>query len=379
MSIQRAILVVDDEDNIRIAIKRELHEWAKNNHIEILMDDSAKSALHTLETTSSEIVIVISDLKMPGIQGSDLLIEIKNKYPKILTILLTGYPEATELMKAVSAGIYSFMLKPWDHEYLVSELVKAYNHYNILEENANLHARLLDELRMAGELQKTFLRPSLASSPRIEFRMSIKPVEGIYCIKNYYDVIPLNQSKYLILMGDVDSFGVRAAMVTAMLKAIIYPEYIASHTNNFSPSDFLEWLNHRIYKDIKGIDNMIVSLFAGVLDIADMSLQYANAGHTHPILYRSSNIAEIPVSSQSLGGSAKTIYAMHNIPLRTNDVILFYSFGLSLQNNNKRLVDILRNVPVGNNFQQRIIDEVLTTSNESKYKEDVTLMTAQLK
>jgi Serine phosphatase RsbU, regulator of sigma subunit len=379
MPTQRAILLVDDEDNIRIAIKRELHDWARNNHIEILTADSAKNALHTLETSVMEIAIVISDLRMPEMKGSDLLIEVKQKHPKILTMLLTGFPDTTELMKAVSAGIYSFMLKPWDHEYLISELEKALQHYTVLEENAALHLRLIDELKMAGELQKNFLRPALLSSPRIEFRMSFKPVEGIYCSKNYYDVIQLNQSKYIIFMGDVDSFGVRAAMVTAMLKAIIYPEYISSHSNNFSPSDFLEWLNNRVYKDIKGIENIIISLFVGILDISDMYLQYANAGHTHPFLYRSNNVSEIPISSPALGGSPKTLYAMNRIPLHANDLILFYSFGLSLQNSDRHLIDILRNVPSGNNFQQRVIDEVLSTSKDKKYKEDVALLTAQLK
>jgi Response regulator containing CheY-like receiver, AAA-type ATPase, and DNA-binding domains len=379
MHTQKAILLVDDEDNIRIAIKRELHDWAREKHLEVLTSASAKSALETIDSSLFRITVVVSDLKMPEMSGSDLLIEIKKKHPEIITMLLTGYLEASELMKAVSAGIYSFMLKPWDHDYLISELEKAFQQYMLKEENEALQARLLDELRMAGELQKGFLRPSIAASPKIEFRMSFKPVEGIYCSKNYYDVISITLSKHIIIMGDVDSFGVRAAMITAMLKAVIYPEYISGHGNKFSPTDFLDWLNHRIYKDIKGIGAITVSLFVGVLDLSDMSLIYANAGHTHPFLYRMDAISEIPVSSQPLGNSTKTLYAMNNVQLRSNDTILFYSFGLSNQNTDKHLIDILRDIPTGNNFQQRIIDKVLETSSGNKYKEDVTMLTVQLK
>jgi DNA-binding NtrC family response regulator len=114
------VLVVDDEQSIAIAIKRQLESWAIERSLEILTASSALCGLGILEKQAEDTIIVISDLKMPEMKGSDFLLEVKKKYPSIVSLLLTGFSETAEVVKAVSAGIFSFILKPWDPEYLVA-------------------------------------------------------------------------------------------------------------------------------------------------------------------------------------------------------------------------------------------------------------------
>ena len=62
-----------------------------------------------------DVHLVISDQKMPGMIGLDFLKRVKSDYPQILTIMLTGQAEIEIAMSAINeAGVYKFILKPWD-------------------------------------------------------------------------------------------------------------------------------------------------------------------------------------------------------------------------------------------------------------------------
>ena len=109
---KQCMLLVDDEPNITNAIRRELADWAEERSIEIVTATSAQIGLNILQTRGASTAVIISDLKMPEMKGSDFLLAVKDKYPHIVSILLTGYSETDEVIKAVSAGIFSYILKP---------------------------------------------------------------------------------------------------------------------------------------------------------------------------------------------------------------------------------------------------------------------------
>ena len=114
-------------------------------------------AFNALET-EADVFLVISDLRMPEMLGSDLLLKIKDKYTDIITILLTGYLEVDEIMKAVKSGIFAYILKPWDEKYLLTEIGKAYDLAVLREEKTKYLHMLEEELRWGGELQKKLLQ-----------------------------------------------------------------------------------------------------------------------------------------------------------------------------------------------------------------------------
>ena len=215
----RYIILVDDEQNILKALRRELRDWAKSHDLEILIANSGRKGLELLAERGKDVVVVVSDLKMPEMKGSEFLQTARKLYPEIVTILLTGFSETEEIIKAVSAGIFSYMLKPWDSIYLVSEMQKAFEYGEIRRQNAIYLKTMEDELKWAGEMQKAILKPSLPRCEGVEFRASYRPVPALYCGGDYYDVICLSTDRYLLLVGDVAGHGVRAALVTSILKA----------------------------------------------------------------------------------------------------------------------------------------------------------------
>ncbi len=381
---KKTILLVDDEPNIINALRRELEDWSAERSIEIVTATSAQIGLHILETRGESTVVIISDLKMPEMKGSDFLLAVKAKFPHIVSILLTGYSETQEVIKAVSAGIFSYMLKPWEPEYLLAEVQKAYDHGAMLSQNALYSKTMEEELKWAGEMQKTILKPNIPKSDGVEFRSSYRPVQGLYCGGDYYDVIVVGTDRYLLLVGDVAGHGVKAAFVTGILKAIIYPEYIRGMIGKeFSPGAFLSWLNDRMNFEFRSTSNMLITFFAGVLDVKNMMLDYANAGHDHPFIIRSGKAIELPISGTSLGFVQSISYAEQAVRVFPGDHILLYTDGLVEINCNAgkepiKLQPLLSKVEPGDDYHRRLIAAALEDASAKNFDDDVTILTARI-
>lgn len=346
--------------------------------------NSAPIALNILETRGDATIIIISDLRMPEMKGSDFLLAVKEKYPHIVSILLTGYSDTQEVIRAVSAGIFSYIQKPWEPDFLIAEIQKAYNHGQILRQNAKYLKTIEEELKWAGEMQKALLKPNIPKSDGVEFRVSYRPVPGLYCGGDYYDVILIGQNRYLLLVGDVAGHGVKAAFITGILKAVIYPEYVRGFIGkDFSPGAFLSWLNERMNFEFRSASNMLVTFFAGVLDVGNGYFKYANAGHDHPFLVRAGKPHELPVSGTSIGFTKSVTYAEQSIRVQAADQLLLYTDGLvevACQGGQElvKLGPLLSAVELGDDYHRRLLNAALTEASAADFTDDVTLLTARM-
>lgn len=374
----RIILLVDDERNILLALKRELHQWAREKNLEVLVATSGREGLQLLEKHGSAVEIIISDLRMPEMKGSDFLAEAKSKYPDILTIMLTGYSETEEIIKAVKTGLFSYMLKPWDSEALLAELNKAWEFNETKRKNEENAVRMNEELRLAGELQKTILRPNLPAIQGVEFRVTYRPSPGLFCGGDYYDVISVGADRYFLLVGTVEDHGVRAAMITAILKAIIYPEYMRNIIGkDISPADFLSWLNKRMQFEFRATEPVPISFFAGLLDIRTKTLIYANANHVHPCLITDAGVTELPVSGSPLGTARSVMYPEKRQSMNSGDTVLLYSRGIT-NDADVSLPRILAKVAPGEEYHKRLLAAALSESGTKDFTDNVTIVTARV-
>jgi sigma-B regulation protein RsbU (phosphoserine phosphatase) len=381
---KRCILFVDDEVNITNALKRELEDWAAQRSLDIITAITAREGLELLLVRGRETIIVISDLKMPEMKGSDFLLEVRRLYPDIVSILLTGYSETEEIVKAVEAGIFGFMLKPWNSEYLLAEVQKAYEFGEARRKNASYLKVMEEELKWAGEFQKAILKPKLPGSPGVEFRVSYRPVPGLYCGGDYYDVINIGQDRYLLLLGDVEGHGVKAAFVTGILKAIIYSEYVHALVGKaFSTGAFLSWLNERLGYEFRKASNLIVTFFAAVLDIKAATFRYSNAGHNHPFILRSGKAMELPVAGSAIGFAKTVSYTEQTVDLSGDDLIVLFTDGLVEISCNKGRAPLkpgplLEKVDQGSDHHRRLFEAALEEAATDIFSDDVTLITAKL-
>jgi response regulator RpfG family c-di-GMP phosphodiesterase len=110
------VLFVDDEVNIRRALVR----LFRNEPVRVEQAESAEQALEILER--EPIQVVVSDHRMPGMSGVRLLSQIRERWPGIIRMMLTGYTEIDVAIQAINKGeIYRLVTKPWnDHELRVT-------------------------------------------------------------------------------------------------------------------------------------------------------------------------------------------------------------------------------------------------------------------
>jgi len=141
------ILIVDDEPNILSSLTRVL---GKVDDWEIETYDSAAEALKRAQTTSFELII--SDYKMPEMDGVTFLHEIRKVQPEAMRLILSGFTDLEALLGAINeAEIFRYICKPWDNHDLIARIKHALIHREVLVENR----RLADQVReQQEELQK---------------------------------------------------------------------------------------------------------------------------------------------------------------------------------------------------------------------------------
>ena len=129
------LLIVDDEENIRNALKREL----KDENYDIIIAKNGKGGLEILNEHKPNVIL--SDLKMPKMNGIQFLAEAKKKCPDSIRIILTSYSEKELVLKAVSeTGMWQYLLKPWESKKLKKTIQDAFFRYkNPEDESKNLN------------------------------------------------------------------------------------------------------------------------------------------------------------------------------------------------------------------------------------------------
>jgi two-component system nitrogen regulation response regulator GlnG len=122
------LYIVDDEDSIRNALERGLRRWARDAGMTIQTFGTPKEILEALRMNAGSVRIIISDLRMPHMDGLALLKTINEEHPTIPGILLTGNIDIDSIVSTNPPGVFSIVEKPWEHEALIKILEKAIQH-----------------------------------------------------------------------------------------------------------------------------------------------------------------------------------------------------------------------------------------------------------
>ncbi len=132
------VLFVDDEVNILNSIRRAILE---EDYVAYFAGSGAE-ALKIMEET--EISVIVTDMKMPGMDGLQLLKIVKEKYPDTVKIVLSGYTQLSQVLATVNhAEIFNFIAKPWDMESELKYVInKAIEHYQLKKMKIQLQQNL---------------------------------------------------------------------------------------------------------------------------------------------------------------------------------------------------------------------------------------------
>ncbi len=138
------VLVVDDEVRSQESIARILME-----EFEVLTASDAAAAEALLEREM--VRVVLCDQRMPGTSGVELLTRMRERWPDVVRIIISGYTDTEDIIAGINdAGIYQYLTKPWQPESLLLTVRAAVDLYHLQQENARLDL----ELRTAGPVLK---------------------------------------------------------------------------------------------------------------------------------------------------------------------------------------------------------------------------------
>lgn len=142
MSMNR-IMVVDDEDNILRALRRVL----SGNDQDVELFSNPHEALRRVQVAIFDLII--SDYRMPDMDGVHFLCEVKKLQPESMRIIISGHADMQGLLGAINeAEIFRFVSKPWDDYDLQATVQNALLHRSVLVENR----RLADQVRRQREI-----------------------------------------------------------------------------------------------------------------------------------------------------------------------------------------------------------------------------------
>jgi adenylate cyclase len=137
------LMVVDDEEGVRRSLKKVLEK----DGYRILLAENGEEALSIIRGDDRNIETVISDYRMPGMDGLETLIEIGRLNAEITRIMLTGYATMASAIEAVNEGIDGFLTKPFENDELRAK-VREYNIKKRLKQFVS--EQVLTELQRSG-------------------------------------------------------------------------------------------------------------------------------------------------------------------------------------------------------------------------------------
>jgi len=133
---QAHILVIDDEESIRDSCRQTLVR--KASRVEVATD--GLTGLEILEKEAFDLVIL--DLKMPGLSGMEVLNKIRQEYPEMVVVVITGYATVESAVEAMRSGAYDFLPKPFTPETLRAIVGRALDRRGLALENILLRSEL---------------------------------------------------------------------------------------------------------------------------------------------------------------------------------------------------------------------------------------------
>ncbi|RJQ38139.1 MAG: response regulator [Nitrospiraceae bacterium] len=135
------ILVVDDDPYVLESLSSLLQEYGYN----VIACKSGEDAV--LQLVKCKINLVLTDIKMPGMSGIDLLAKIHDINPKMPVILMTGYAELDIAINAIKKGAFDFVTKPYNPDYILHTIDKARKYTDLLELEEDYKHRLEETVR----------------------------------------------------------------------------------------------------------------------------------------------------------------------------------------------------------------------------------------
>ncbi|MER3524824.1 MAG: hypothetical protein C4326_12440 [Ignavibacteria bacterium] len=365
VGVNRYIICLRHDGDVRVAASRVEGPMPQAELLKTLLTLKAPTPIERLNAAHVQTAReILTELKMRLVVP--MSIQGENKGLMMLGERLSGQPYEES-----------------DYEFLSSLA-----HLAIISlENARLFKETIekqkmeDELLIAREIQKGLLPNVLPSIPGIDIaaaNISSKQVGG-----DYYDVIALDNDRYVIAIGDVSGKGTPAALLMANIQASIR----ALVPLHLPLSELTGRVNDLMCENTGG--TKFVTFFWGILDASARTLTYVNAGHNYPYLMHANGSFEHLDRGGMILGVLKTStpYEQVTVQLSPGDVLFLYTDGVSeaMSRTSEEYGDARIEAALRKHHAQpaqRLLDllyeDILTHADGAQQSDDITMMVVKV-
>ncbi len=280
------VIVIDDEPALRELLATSLARrgWR------VLQAASGVQGLELCQHEQPDVVLC--DLRMPGLNGLDVLAALSRDAPELPVILVSGVGGLDDVITALKRGAWDYLTKPIeDMTVLYHAVERAIERAHLLRENRlyrdYLEAsnrqlqeslrKLQDDEEAGRHLQFQLLPPTPQTLHGYQFSHQV--LTSLYLSGDFVDYFSMDERYIGFYLADVAGHGVSSAFVTVLLRSIIH-RYVDLYRQGqeptiLQPAPLLARLNQEL---LKAHLNKYLTLFYGVIDSMQGTLTYSNGG-----------------------------------------------------------------------------------------------------
>ena len=201
--------------------------------------------------------------------------------------------------------------------------------YDVLD---NIKKQYKRDMKKARKLQEYMIPNKMPNNNYITSASLYKPFEVIG--GDFFDYVNIDNNRILFIMSDIIGHGVEAAIITAMFKTAF--RNLASSFK--SVSSFLYDINNYLLQILP--INYYLTMIIAEIDLKNKKLTYSNASHTPMLLVRENGIKEFTKGGTIIGLFPKAKYEEETIDIETNDILFFYTDGVTEASKSKNKYDL---------------------------------------
>lgn len=293
--VSTKMLLVDDE----VEIRENLHDFAEFKGFEVIEAGNGLEALAAIESFKPDIVI--SDFKMPEMNGLEMLIQIGKRELQVPVVIMTAFGTMEYAIEAMKAGASDFITKPIDLNYLMQVVERVLKRSSMERKIKEQQMQLDIDLNHAATIQRCLL-PDAVDTPHYSLHYRYQPMIAIG--GDYLTVQKYNDQEVAAVLYDVSGHGVSAALTANLLHSRL--QQLLSDRR--PPSNVIDMLNRFIVKTI-GETHMFATGVVMLLDTDSGTLSITNAGHPDVYLWHEyeKKLEAVPSHLPPVGFSPKIL------------------------------------------------------------------------
>ncbi|NDV27686.1 SpoIIE family protein phosphatase [Desulfovibrio sp. JC010] len=316
------ILFVDDDVNILNSFRSLLRKEFK-----IDVADHPEKGLQ-LFREKGPYPVVVSDLKMPDMDGLQFLAEIEKTAPETIGIILTGHADIQAAVTALNQGhVFRFLMKPAERDTITSVINAGLEQYRLVNDNREKARIIKEDLAAAAFIQHSFLPQKTCSFGRVCLNWLFQPSD--YVGGDMFNLVELDDDHTAFYLMDISGHGVSAALAAISVSRLLSrsDHFTGQQNIVIPPSELLQQLDADF--PIERM-NKHFTMFYGVVSKSEQTLAYSSAGHLPPLLlHKDGSIEYLEKGGSVIGIGVGIPFEQETVPFMPGDRLVCYTDGLS--------------------------------------------------